>query len=123
MAADNQDAARLLDMVEAAESISRHLTNKQRTDLDKNEMLGDALERQLEIFGEAARNISAEFQKMHPEIPWKKIISTRHILAHEYGRVNPDVLWRIVTQYVPEALKKIKPLVPPFPPDPEPEER
>jgi uncharacterized protein with HEPN domain len=76
-------------------------------------LLRDAVERKVEIFGEAARRISRATQKAHPEIPWRKIMATRHILAHEYGDVNLNVMWRIATQHIPEALVRLRQILPP----------
>jgi len=46
-----------------------------------------AVERRIEVIGEAARHISESFKIMHPEIPWRRIIGQRNILAHEYGEI------------------------------------
>lgn len=53
-----------------------------------NSMAHDAVVRQLEIIGEAARNISNEFQEKHPELPWTKMIGIRNKIIHEYFNVN-----------------------------------
>jgi uncharacterized protein with HEPN domain len=78
-------------------------------------MLRSAVERQLEIVGEAARAISMGLKDAHPEIPWKKIVSTRHILAHDYGMIKNDIIWQIVVVYLPQLINQIRPLVPPPP--------
>lgn len=70
--------------------------------------------------GEGARAISDAFKAAHPEIPWKKVTATRHILAHDYGMIKNDILWRIATVHIPALLAQIRPLVPPAPtPTPE----
>lgn len=107
------DAARLYDMVQAAEVMARYLQGRRRDDLDHDAMLRDALERRIEISGEAARGLSTALPHATPEIPWRKIIAFRNILAHEYDEINDDILWRIATTYVPETAAKIRPLVPP----------
>jgi uncharacterized protein with HEPN domain len=114
------DPACLLDMLTAAEAVARYSTGKVREDLDRDEMFRDAIERRLEIIGEAARGVSDSFQTAHPEIAWKKIMATRHIIAHDYDAVNYDILWRIITVHVPELIDLLRPLIPPLPPDPEP---
>jgi uncharacterized protein with HEPN domain len=78
-------------------------------------LLLSAVERQMEIIGEAARAISAGFKSAHPEIAWAKIGATRNILAHDYGMVKDDILWRIAAVHVPELLAQVRPLVPPPP--------
>jgi uncharacterized protein with HEPN domain len=71
------------------------------------------VERKLEIVGEAARKVSDQFQTLHPEIPWRGIVSQRHFLAHEYGEVRQEKLWRVATQRIPELIAMLAPLVPP----------
>lgn len=65
-------------------------------------MLRSAVERQIEIIGEAARRVSDDFRVAHPEIAWRPIIAQRHILAHEYGEIEDDLIWRVATIHVPE---------------------
>jgi uncharacterized protein with HEPN domain len=114
------DAASLLDMISAGESISRYIAGKTRKDFDTDDMLRAAVERKIEIIGEAACRISDAFQAAHPTIPWRKVMGTRHVLAHDYDEVNNDIVWKIAAVYVPELLTLIKPFLPPPPPDPEP---
>ena len=75
-------------------------------------------ERQVEIIGEAARRLSDAFRQQHPEIPWFKIIGQRHVLAHDYGEIKHDRLWRVATVHVPALIEQIEPLLPP-PPKPQ----
>ncbi len=72
-----------------------------------------AVEREIEIIGEAARKVTLPFQEAHPEIPWRKIIAQRHILAHEYGEVQDELLWKVATVHIPELLALLQPLLPP----------
>jgi uncharacterized protein with HEPN domain len=114
------DAAFLLDMLNSAQAVMRYIEGRVRADLDRDEMFRDALERRIEVIGEAARGVSRAFCDAHPNVPWKKIMATRHILTHEYGDVDYDILWRIATDHIKELIGQIEPLVPPIPPDPEP---
>jgi uncharacterized protein with HEPN domain len=78
-----------------------------------------AIERRIEIIGEAARRVSEGFQNAHPEIPWAKIVAQRHVLAHEYGEIQDDIVWKVATVSVPELISRLEPLIPPLPPQPE----
>jgi uncharacterized protein with HEPN domain len=49
-----------------------------------------ALERAIEIIGEAARRVSDSFKADHTEIPWRSIVAQRHVLAHEYGEIRQE---------------------------------
>jgi len=115
MQPDRGDAAYLQDMVDAGEAVARHVAGKSRADYDSNEMLRDAVERRVEIFGEAARKLSKAMLDAHPEIPWRKIMGTRHILAHDYGEVDQDIMWRIATEHIPESLVHLRKILPPPP--------
>jgi uncharacterized protein with HEPN domain len=66
------------------------------SDFEDDLVLRLAVERALEIIGEAARKVSNEFQQSHLEIPWRDITGQRNILAHEYGDVDPGRLWQTV---------------------------
>ncbi len=73
-----------------------------------------ALERGVEIIGEAARRVSLSFMESHPEIPWRKIIGQRNILAHEYGQIDHEMLYKTVIGDVPELIVLLESLLPPI---------
>ena len=98
------DAARMIVQMAAGASYEHYANNR---------MMQLAVERAIEIIGEAARNVSDEFRKAHPEIPWRPIVAQRHVLAHDYGDIKPDRIWRVVTIHVPELIRVLEPLVPP----------
>jgi uncharacterized protein with HEPN domain len=75
-------------------------------------MMRGAVERYVEIIGEAARRISEATRQMYPEIPWRSLVGQRNVLAHEYDEVVNEAMWVVATRRVPElivALKKILP--------------
>lgn len=121
MRRERGDAALLQDMLDASEAVVRYVAGKSKDQFVGDEILRNAVERRLEIVGEAARKVSSSLQASHPDIPWQKIMATRHILAHDYDVVNPEIVWRIATVYVPALVEQLRPLVPSPPPDPEPE--
>lgn len=55
----------------------------------------DAVIRNLEIIGEATKNISATLREQYPEVPWKSMAGVRDRLVHQYFGVNLDVVWHI----------------------------
>ncbi|MEW6285588.1 MAG: DUF86 domain-containing protein [Chloroflexota bacterium] len=112
MKPNERDVSYLWDMLEAARNIGKFLTGVKYGTYSKNKMIQSAVERQLEIIGEAAKRVSNEFKEAHPEIPWKNIIGLRNILAHEYGEVRVDRIWLIATTSAKELTTLLKPLVP-----------
>lgn len=73
----------------------RHLTDRQRADLDQDELFQDALLRCLTVIGETAFKLSKETQARFPLVPWLRIAAFRHVLVHDYGSVNLDRVWEI----------------------------
>lgn len=51
--------------------------------------------------GELVGNLSESFRIQHPAIPWRQIKSMRNIVAHRYGKIDPDTTWEIVTEDIP----------------------
>lgn len=121
MRASERDAALLLDMLTRARRAVRNSETRTIEDLLQDEVFQAAAERWIEIIGEAARGVSAEFCAAHPEIPWKAIRSQRHIVAHDYGELDYHRLWRVLRVHIPELIVLLEPLIPPPPPDPLPE--
>ena len=119
MRPDQRDAGYLFDMLEHARGVARILTGRTLADYAPDEDLRLIVERRSEIIGEAARRVSAAFQAAHPEIPWPKIVAQRHVLAHEYGEIQDDILWQVATASVPELIALLEPLVPDLPAEPE----
>jgi len=75
-------------------------------------MVQAAAIRNLEIIGEAARNLSPDFiRQRSPEIPWRSIIALRNVLIHEYFRVDLELVWRIVRRRLPTLKRHIEALL------------
>src|SRR5439155_18783892 len=102
MPPEKPDAGWLWDMLDAANAVTEFIRDKTFPQYIAERLLRSAVERQIEIIGEAARHVSDELQSTHPEIPWRPIIAQRHVLAHEYGELRHDLLWRVATVHIPE---------------------
>ena len=87
------DKTYLLHILEAIDKIERYIATIDFGDFSDNDMMIDAVVRELEIIGEASRNLSDSFQDKHFEIPWYKIKAMRNVLIHEYFGVNLKVVW------------------------------
>lgn len=112
MQPEDRDAAYLWDMLDAASSILGFAEAKNFEVYLQDRMLQLAVERGLEIIGEAARNVSLEFRLAHPEIPWKSIIGQRNVLAHDYGAIKQDLIWEVVTADLPDLVALLEQIVP-----------
>ncbi|EKV00772.1 hypothetical protein Lepto7375DRAFT_2905 [Leptolyngbya sp. PCC 7375] len=101
-------------MVKAMEAIARFLVGRTYDDLLDDELFQCAVERQLEIMGEVANRLSADFQAVHGDIDWSGAIALRNIIIHKYDDIDYARLWQIVSDEVPQILGPVKPLVPPL---------
>ncbi len=116
MQANNRDAASLWDMVQAIRRIQEFTVNLSFEDYQESILIQSAVERQLEILGEAAGRISEEFRQAHPVIDWRTIVGLRNILIHRYDQIQQDILWNIIATELVNLLAQLEPLLPP-PPD------
>ena len=107
----------LWDMLTAARAVVYFTKDRTFEEYSNDLMLRSAVERQVEIIGEASRRVSEDFRSQHPEIPWSKIMGQRHVLAHDYGEIKHDRLWQVATVQVPLLIGQIEPLLPPPPED------
>ena len=67
--------------------------------------------RNLEIVGEATRNVPAEFRSAHPGIPWQQAANLRNVLVHEYFGVDLRIVWAVVENELPSLKAKIQRLL------------
>lgn len=100
------DRERLLHILDAIERIERYAARGRRV-FEQDELIQNWMVRHLQVIGEAARAISPEFQRKHPELPWTKIIGTRHVLVHDYFGIELDIVWQVVEGDLPDLKRKI----------------
>jgi uncharacterized protein with HEPN domain len=71
----------------------------------------DGVVRQLEIIGEASRNLSSDLRDQQPEIPWRQIIGLRNRVVHAYFELNLTIIWEVVQNDLPSMKQQIEKLV------------
>ena len=120
MPPDKRDAAHLWDMLDSARVIREFTINVPFDQYMRDRKLQLAVERSVEIIGEAARRVSDEYRQAHPEIPWRRIIAQRHVLAHEYGEIKQELMWKLAGVHIPDLIALLEPLIPPASPESEP---
>jgi len=79
----------------------------------EDRILQRAIERIVEIIGETARRVSPNGQETTPEIPWHEIIGQRNILAHEYGQIDHELLYKTVVEDIPDLIRYLEKALPP----------
>jgi uncharacterized protein with HEPN domain len=87
------DRTYLLHILDAIEKIERYIATADFGSFSNDDMMVDAVVRELEIIGEASGNLSDSFQDKQFEIPWYKIKAMRNVLIHEYFGINLKVVW------------------------------
>jgi uncharacterized protein with HEPN domain len=103
-----RDDERVADILDAASEIAA-IIELGRDAWDKDRIRQLAVERLLEIIGEAATSLSEDFRARHPAVPWRDIIGLRVVLAHHYHRVDPGQVWAIAANEVPALVQVIRP--------------
>ena len=114
MQPEQRDAAYLWDMLQAAREVESMLEDHDLASFLGNLILLRAVERGVEIIGEAARRVSQPYMAAHPEILWRKIIGQRNILAHEYGQIDYELLYKTAVDDIPELMQQLQALLPPL---------
>ncbi|MDD2586362.1 MAG: DUF86 domain-containing protein [Syntrophomonadaceae bacterium] len=70
----------------------------------------DAVIRNLEIIGEATKNVSRQYRQEHPQVPWKQMAAMRDVLIHDYMGVDLKIVWNVVNRelsQIKDTLKRI----------------
>jgi uncharacterized protein with HEPN domain len=100
-----RDDERVADILEAAGQVATAI-GPGRDAWEEDRLRQLAVERLLEIIGEAASALSDEFRARYPGIPWRDIIGLRVVLAHHYHRVDPGQVWAIAAAEVPRLVQQ-----------------
>ena len=117
MTAERGDRLRLLDILDSIVEVQRHLP-PDRAAFDRNPMLQSHLFRHVMIVGEAAFRLSKELKTRYPQVPWAKIEGMRHVLVHDYFKVDWDIVYSTVREDVPALRPPIEDILASLPPDP-----
>jgi uncharacterized protein with HEPN domain len=111
MPLEARDLACLWDMADAAEAVVDMTSAIPLATYLNDRMRQLAVERAVEIIGEAAKHVSEDVKRGNPGIPWRLIISQRNVLAHDYGAIDPERMWRLAVQDIPSLLAQLRPLL------------
>ena len=101
------DKVRLQHIAYAISLVQEFMQDKDFAELFHNQLLLSAVERQVEIIGEAANHLSEEIKEKYTTIPWRKIIGFRNLISHEYFRVDVAILWDVITDKLPPLERTV----------------
>ncbi len=77
-------------------------------------MVQDAVLRNLEVIGEAAKRLDDAYRAAHPEVPWRALAGLRDVLIHQYEGVDLEKVWAIVEQELPSLRGTLAAILPPL---------
>lgn len=98
----------LEDIVISMTRILEYTNGYSVSDFRKDYKTVDAVIRNLMIIGEASRNIPENVKARHPEVPWDEMYLLRNKVSHEYFGIDYEIIWDIVSNYIPENRTQIQ---------------
>jgi len=101
----------LEDILESARRIRAYTSAMSLKELAHDTKTLDAVVRNLEIVGEAAKNIPEAIRAQRPQVEWKRIACLRDILIHEYFGVDTEIVWDIIKNKLPPLEKEVAELL------------
>ncbi len=104
------DLAFLEDILERIDLTTEFVTDG-REAFESSRVTQEAVIRNLEIIGEAARHISDDLRSNHPEIPWKQIIAFRNFVTHVYWGIKLERIWQIIEDDLMPLRKQVSAII------------
>ena len=115
MSKTRRDLDFLRDILDAVEHILDYTVGLTWDGFLHDRKTQDAVVRNLEVLGEATKNLSDGFRARYPDVPWRELSGTRDNLIHHYFGINQEVVWQIVQQDLPELGSQIAQIILEFP--------
>ncbi len=106
-----RDLVKCEDMRLYALCACQFLGSRSAGEFEADEMVQLAVVRCVEVIGEAARLVSLPTRLLAPEIPWPLIVGMRHVLAHDYGTLDLDKVYNVVTEHLPALIPDLEALI------------
>lgn len=94
----------LRDIRDACEKIVRFTAGVSAEEFEKDDLRLDAVLRNLEVIGEASKQVPPEIRDRFPAIPWRKMAGLRDVVIHHYFGIDIQIIWDIVRHRVPSIL-------------------
>lgn len=99
---------RIGDILVCIAKIQRHTHGLGFDEFEDDEKTIDAVIRNLEIIGEAARYVPREIKTRYPDLPWVEMQTMRNIVIHEYHGVNLKIIWQTVRNDLPPIVSRLQ---------------
>lgn len=108
-----EDELLLKDILEAGRKIFAYTKLADYERFVSNDMMVDAVVRNFEVIGEAAKLVSEETKSNHPEIEWKRMTQFRNVLIHDYFGIEYEIVWDVIQNYLPESIAFLTEIIDP----------
>lgn len=95
------------DMLAAMGKIERYTSGMDQELFRQDEKTVDAVVRNLEILGEAARQLPEDFIARNPEVPWRQIAGLRNRIVHDYFGLDLDLIWEVIRHDLPQLQDRL----------------
>jgi uncharacterized protein with HEPN domain len=110
MSAERRDEEYLSDIREAIERIVGYVTPVSYEGFPEDQKIQDAVIRNLQVIGEAAKKVSPVTKRRLREIPWREMSGIRDKVVHDYFGINYDIVWQVAARDLPAMLDKLFPV-------------
>lgn len=101
----------LEEILESAQRILAYTSGLTFDQFEADVEKQDAVIRRIEIIGEAAKGLPADFRATHDGVPWRSIAGTRDILIHEYFRVDLALTWDAIKTDLPTLIDDVRKII------------
>lgn len=98
----------LKDMLSCAQKVQRYNLHLDYEAFVNNELVVDATLRNLEVVGEAAKNVPQDIRDSYPNVPWRAMARFRDVVAHHYFGVKLETVWDVVQNEIPLLLTELE---------------
>jgi len=90
----------LSDILQSQRRIKEYTKGMTYEEFKKSQITIDAVIRNLEVIGEAARKLPSEITEKSPELEWRKMTAMRNVLSHEYFGINTQIVWDVIANKI-----------------------
>ena len=98
---------RVQDILDAIDRIASYVAGMDYEHFLTDRKTQDAVTRNIEIIGEAARALPEDFKERHADVPWSEIVAMRNVIVHQYFGILPEVVWDVVKNELPVLRSQI----------------
>ncbi len=101
----------IADMLESISRIHRYVAGMDYDAFLEDERTCDAVVRNVEIIGEASKQVPEDFKSAHPTLPWQQMAGMRNRIVHDYAGVDLAIVWDVVQHALPKLEAELQVLI------------